>query len=151
MKLILNLLDSNESLPLLRHFLNQMNDRRYDGTYLCISAADLLIPLSSKMSSPVMAVAMRNRGRDNKNVNARQGGNLALADFHETPPLESNMLNRVGRNNHEKVTEKMRSRRESCRAEKALRIDDLPARSLVGRSQLIILPSSYFIFFFFSV
>ena len=43
-----------------------------------------------------MTVAIRNRGRDSKNVKTRQGGNLALADFHVTPPLGSSMLNRVG-------------------------------------------------------
>lgn len=62
------------------------------GTHLCIPDADLLIPRHNKMIKPVMASEARNRVRVTRTSRARQGGSLALADFHVTPPLGSNIF-----------------------------------------------------------
>lgn len=63
--------------------------------YLCISAAELQIPFHSSSSRPVKVREMRNRGRETSEVRSLTGGNLALADFHVTPPLGSNISRRT--------------------------------------------------------
>lgn len=64
-------------------------------SYLCISDAGPLIPLSNSNKSPVMAIEIMNRGRETKLITARHGGSPALADFHVPPPFGSNILNGV--------------------------------------------------------
>lgn len=72
-------------------------------TYLDRSFVDALIPLHNKIIKAVKAIAARSRALVRYRINALHGGNLALADFHETPPLGNNIATvertriRVGR------------------------------------------------------
>ena len=59
---------------------------------LCISDAELLIPLHINMINPVSATANRNRVLISRCRNALDGGNRAFADFHVTPPFGSSIV-----------------------------------------------------------
>ncbi|OJD09645.1 hypothetical protein AJ78_08998 [Emergomyces pasteurianus Ep9510] len=75
--------------------------------YLCISAAELLIPFHSSNTIPVRAREMINRGRETRATRSLKGGNLALVDFHVTPPLGSNISRRTRADWREATTERM--------------------------------------------
>jgi hypothetical protein len=61
-------------------------------THFCISDAELLIPRHNKTIRPVMARDIKKRVLVTRTRIARHGGNLALADFHVTPPFGSSIL-----------------------------------------------------------
>lgn len=63
-----------------------------DSAYLCISDADLLIPLHNRISKPAIATDTKKRVLVTSTRIALHGGNLALADFHVTPPLGRSIL-----------------------------------------------------------
>lgn len=61
-------------------------------SYLCISAADVLIPCHNKTTRPAKATNTRNLVLVRKCITARDGGSLDFADFHVTPPLGSSIV-----------------------------------------------------------
>lgn len=61
-------------------------------THLCISDADLLIPLHNKINNPTIAIDTKKRVLVTSTKTALHGGSLALADFHVTPPLGRSMI-----------------------------------------------------------
>lgn len=69
-----------------------MGAHQAGAAYFDICCVETVIPLQSRMMSPVSRTATRNRVRVRNIRMAFHGGNLFLADFHVTLPLESSMF-----------------------------------------------------------
>ena len=80
-------INQNEDMKSVQSAYTCLIPRGRPGTHLCISDADLVIPLHNKINIPAMVIDTKKRVLVTSTRIALHGGNLALADFHVTPPL----------------------------------------------------------------
>lgn len=99
--------------------------------YLETSRVDTVIPRHSNVMRPIMARAARKRVLVRKTKTALQGGNLAFADFHVTPPFGNNIF--VGRRIVAQVEIILGSK--CCREGKAVAIEDGRMKAKVERAE----------------